>query len=214
MDCAVGLRATQASLRATQASPLRRGRPLTRIALALTLALGCRAESPPDVAPPAVAAEPATEQSPGNVALEIDIPNARMPLEGVLTGGQPTAEQLAAAAGAGYRTVVNLRTPGELSSWDEASKAAELGLRYVAIPIAGADDLTADNARKLAELVDDPQALPVMVHCASGNRVGALFAVKAFHVDGEDAERALEIGREAGVTRLEDAVKGQLSPAD
>ncbi len=211
MNRVVGLRATQASplKHATQASPLQHGCPLMRIALALTLLLGCRGESPP-----AAVVEPVPEQgSASGPPLEIDIPNARMPSESVLTGGQPTERQLEEAARAGYRTVVNLRTPGEQGAWDETWKAAELGLRHVVIPIAGADDLTVENARKLADIVDDPQALPAMVHCASGNRVGALFAVKAFHLDGENAERALAIGREAGVTRLEEAVKELLSPA-
>jgi hypothetical protein len=34
--------------------------------------------------------------------------------------------------------------------------------------------------------------------------------MKAFHLDGEDAETALEIGRAAGLTRLEPAVVERL----
>ena len=36
-------------------------------------------------------------------AVKIEIPNARMPFDGVLTGGQPTAEQLETAARAALR---------------------------------------------------------------------------------------------------------------
>ncbi|MGB6000607.1 MAG: hypothetical protein WBI00_09000, partial [Thermoanaerobaculia bacterium] len=39
--------------------------------------------------------------------------NPRMPREGVLSGGQPTPEQLAAAKEAGFETVINIRVPGE-----------------------------------------------------------------------------------------------------
>ena len=193
------------------------------IALILVLMLGCRAESPPPAtgeAEPASSAGPqstpqATETTPPAVAkaAAIDIPNAKMAAQGILVGGQPSIEQLDAAAQAGYRTIVNLRAPGEQGSWDEATKAADLGLRYVAIPISGADGLSAENARKLADIVDDPSALPAMVHCASGNRVGALFALKAHHVDGEAPENAIAIGLEAGLTKLEDAVRERLSPA-
>ncbi|MEM7351106.1 MAG: sulfur transferase domain-containing protein, partial [Acidobacteriota bacterium] len=119
----------------------------------------------------------------------------------------PTPEQLAEAAQAGYSTVVNLRPPGENSEWDEATQAADLGLRYVNIPIAGAADLNADNAALLAEIVNDPATGPLMVHCASGNRVGGLFAMKAFHVDGKSAEEAMQIGREAGLTSLAEPVR-------
>lgn len=187
---------------------------LAWLALVPLLMLGCRAEAPADSAPPPQIAEtppatPGPDTAPSDAAL--DIPNAKTPADGILTGGQPTVEQFEQAAQAGYRTVVNLRSLGEQGSWDEAAKAAELGLRYVAIPIAGTDGLTAENARKLAEIVDDPEARPAMVHCASGNRVGGLFALKALHVDGESAESALAIGRQAGLTRLEAAVKELLT---
>ncbi len=189
---------------------------LARAGLVFLFALGCRAEAPPPVdAGPAPEPTPgAAEAPPAGPAANppaIDIPNARRPWPGVLVGGQPTVEQLEAAARAGYRTIINLRAPGEQGGWDEVPKAAELGLRYEAIPIVGIEGLNAENARKLATIVDDPEALPVMVHCASGNRVGALFALKALHVDGEDAGKALAIGLEAGLTRLEGAVRERLN---
>lgn len=140
----------------------------------------------------------------------IEISNARAPLPGVLTGGQPTEEQIEEAAAAGYRTVVNLRAAGEEGSWDEAPKVEELGMRYVSIPVAGAEGIHPDSARLLFDVLEDPSNRPVMVHCGSGNRVGALFALKAFHVDGKDVETALAIGREAGLTKLEETVRGLL----
>ena len=42
-----------------------------------------------------------------------------------------------------------------------------------------------------------PEALPAFVHCASGNRVGGLFAVKAFHLDGMNVEESMEIGTQS-----------------
>ncbi|HET7307008.1 MAG TPA: protein tyrosine phosphatase family protein [Gammaproteobacteria bacterium] len=143
-------------------------------------------------------------------AARIEIPNARQPFEGIVTGGQPTPAQLGAAQGAGFKTIVNLRPDTEMTDWDEADRARALGLNYVSIPVAGAAGLTEDNARALAEVVDNPEARPMIVHCGSGNRVGALFALKAAWVDGEDTERALEIGRQAGLTGLEDRVRSQL----
>lgn len=153
-------------------------------------------------------------ETPQTDPLWIDVRNARMPREGLLVGGQPTPEQLAEAASAGYRTVINLRGPGELDEWDEAANAAELGLGYVALPIAGSQDLTVDNARKLREILSSEDALPAMVHCASGNRVGALFALAAFHLDGDDLETAMREGTEAGLTRLADTVRKLLEDAE
>ena len=149
-----------------------------------------------------------------DTALRIEIPNARLPVPGVLTGGQPTPEQLEEAAAAGYVTVVNLRPPGEQNTWDEAAKAAELGLRYVNLPIKGAQDLSEANAVLLSKVVDDIHSQPVMVHCASGNRVGALFALKAHFVEGKDAASALQQGRDAGLKSLEEAVKERLAESE
>ncbi|MDR5880476.1 hypothetical protein [Caballeronia sp. LZ032] len=53
--------------------------------------------------------------------------------------------------------------------------------------------------------------LPVIVHCGSGNRVGALFALRAAWVKGVDVPKAIEIGRQHGLTKLEDDVRRILS---
>ena len=144
----------------------------------------------------------------------VDILNAKMPRPGVLVGGQPTPEHFEEAARLGYRTVVNLRGPGEKGSWDEGAKAAELGLDYVEIPVVGAEGISEENARAVAAVLDDPQNLPAMVHCGSGNRVGALFALMAFHLDGEDPEGALALGLDAGLTSLEPLVREKLQGAE
>lgn len=136
----------------------------------------------------------------------IEIMNALTPLPGVLSGGQVTEEQLAEAAAAGYRTVVNLRTSEEPLEWDEPARVEELGMRYVALPIAGAEGVTRDNAEKLARILGEAER-PLLLHCGSGNRVGALFALKAYYLEGEDPETALAIGLDAGLTKLEPKVR-------
>lgn len=136
----------------------------------------------------------------------VEVLNGNTPVPGVLTAGQPTEEQLVAMAEAGYRTVVNMRTDGEQGNWDARAKAEALGMEYIAFPIRGAKDLTRENAERLAELLDDAGKQPMVVHCGSSNRVGALFAMKSFFVDGKDADTALGDGRAAGLTRMEAAV--------
>lgn len=134
----------------------------------------------------------------------VALPNARIPESGMLTGGQPTAAQLEQAAAAGFRTVINLRADGEDGELaGEAAIVADLGMRYVRIPMSGPADLTEANARLLAETLDAEGAGPILFHCASGNRVGALLALKAAVVDGVPAEQALALGKTAGLTRLE-----------
>jgi uncharacterized protein (TIGR01244 family) len=140
--------------------------------------------------------------------LLLDVPNACTPETGICTGGRPRPEHLRQAKERGVRRVVNLCPPSEACDYDEAATVAALGLDYVNIPIAGSADLTPENARKLAEAIRDAsEDHPVFVHCASGNRVGGLFALKARYVDGLDAERALAAGRNAGLTALEPVVR-------
>jgi len=183
------------------------------LALALTLIapVGCSGDDTP--------ATPATPAPP--TLADLEIPNATIPFPDVLVGGQPTVAQLESAAAVGVRTIVNLRPEKELGIYDtsgraEAAIVEHLGMRYVLIPVQGGADLNEENARRLAEALEAPDALPAMVHCASGNRVGALFALKAAWLDGASAEAALELGLGAGMTRLEGAIREKLGaePAD
>lgn len=122
----------------------------------------------------------------------------------VWTAGQPTAEQLRQAQQAGLKSVINLCPAGECG-WDEKTVAETLGLHYTSIPIGAACDLSERAARQLHEALDTSPK-PVMVHCGSSNRVGALFALKAHFVQGQPAPAALAQGRAAGMTGLENAV--------
>ncbi len=142
------------------------------------------------------------------VALKIiDIPNAKTPLPNVLTGGQPTLEQFEQAAAAGYKTVINLRTTNEAVTGNEAEEVAKLGMQYVAIPIAGKEGLSKDNADALMSAIQKYSADPVIVHCGSGNRVGALFAIDAKFNKNQTVEEAIETGVRSGLTSLEPAVR-------
>jgi uncharacterized protein (TIGR01244 family) len=144
------------------------------------------------------------ELSPGTPA----IPNAAVPLHGLLSGGQPTPEHLEQAARAGYRTVINLRDPSEPGFAWEAEKVKALGMDYVALPVAGAAGLTRENVERFDAALDAALARgPVLLHCGSGNRDGALLALRAAWLDGMDPEKAIELGRAAGLTRLEPAVR-------
>jgi len=134
------------------------------------------------------------------------IPYAATPLDGILTGGQPTPPQIEQAAVAGYRTVINLRTEGEEGfAWEPAAVEAA-GMRYVLLPI-GSDGLTRANVKLLDEaLAAGLQEGPVLLHCASSNRVGALLALRAGWLHDASREAALELGRAGGMTRLEPQV--------
>ena len=125
------------------------------------------------------------------------------PLPGLYTAGQPAARDWAAIKARGVRTVVNLRVPGEIKGRDEAAEVRAAGLRYIEIPVGGAEGINPANARALHEALAPAHGGGVLVHCASGNRAGALLALEQRDFDDVAAPRALEIGKSGGVTGLE-----------
>ncbi len=138
---------------------------------------------------------------------DVEFPFAGSPSPDLVTGGQPTAEDFATMASAGLKHVINLRPVTEDAGFDEAALAAKLGLRYTLIPVAGGGDLTEDNARKLDAALAAMPGQPTIVHCASSNRVGALFALRSAWVQGKSKEEALAYGRAAGLTKMEPIVE-------
>lgn len=184
----------------------------------LTVALmivGCQPETedPDDtVSPDPDEQMEALDRADREGAAYIDLPYAVMPFDDLLIGGQPEEEHLGEAAEAGYRTVVNLRPDDELPDWYSWDLIEEqLGMRYFHIPVAGADDITQENAQELASILDEGDNFPILMHCSSGNRVGALFAARAYFLADEDVEQALEVGRASGLTELEAPLREQWS---
>ncbi len=133
--------------------------------------------------------------------------NERTPLPGVLTGGVSVeSEGFGALAAAGYRTFVDLRSDGEIAAGTR-DRAVAAGLDYVRIPVSGEAELDLPTVRALDGVLDDDSRLPAVVACASGNRSGALLALRARWLDGAPPDEALELGEKAGLTRLEPSVR-------
>ena len=109
-------------------------------------------------------------------------------------------------ANSGVRTVIDLRTEAEVPT-ETALLAAAAGLDYRRLPVAGEAELDLASARALDLLLDDWSRYPVAVVCGSGNRAGALLAVRAFWLDGARPDAALDLGLRAGLTKLEPAVR-------
>jgi uncharacterized protein (TIGR01244 family) len=125
------------------------------------------------------------------------IPNYVLIRPGVAAAGQPSPEVLGRLKELGFQTVINLRTVGEPGFVDETAALQAQGLRYVHVPVTAATFSGADVAAVQAVL-DDPQAGPVLIHCASANRVGALWAAM-LAAKGKTLEEAEAEGRRVGL---------------
>lgn len=124
--------------------------------------------------------------------------------------GQPTPEAVARLAEAGISVLIDLRPDAETPGVDKKANATAAGLTYHALPIASPADLTRENVAAFDQLLKQSADKGVLMHCASGNRVGAMLALRAHWIEGKSPEEALAIGKAAGMTSMADAVAEKL----
>ena len=127
----------------------------------------------------------------------------------IVSSGQYDQAQFARLPALGYRTVIQLRLATEEGTGWEEAKAKELGLKFLRIPVDGVKGVNEANARKLEAALQDRDG-GTLVACNSGNRVGALFALKVYYCEKIPAEKALEAGKKAGLTKAEPDVRNML----
>lgn len=121
--------------------------------------------------------------------------------------GQPSESDLAAWKKKGVRTVITLRTPGEID-WDEKAAVEAHGMTFVSIPFRGADTLgDAQIEEALAALKDDANG-PILLHCGTSHRVGAIWYAHRIRHDGVTPANALAEAKTVGLrnTSLTDVV--------
>lgn len=102
-----------------------------------------------------------------------DIHNFLQLSETIGTAGQPTVEQFADIQAAGYQVIINLAIPTSPKALpQEANLVAELGLKYIAIPVEWEQPLLTDVQQFFAALQVN-SAQQIFVHCIANMRVSA-----------------------------------------
>lgn len=140
---------------------------------------------------------------------QIDVANLQVQNPTQLSAGQPTKEQLQKLAKLGVKHVINLRPEAE-QSWNEQQYVESLGMQYYSIAVAGKQGVTMQKARELAKLMTRLEDEPVLVHCASSNRVGALIALSAYG-NGLSVEAAMLKGKQWGMKSLTPVVENLIT---
>ncbi len=151
-------------------------RPLLILSFGL-LAAACRsgASAPvADGAPTGAASPPAAIPAAALEPARLGAIRRLHALGGVFAASQPAALDLELAQEAGVRTVVNLRHESEVTDFDEPALARALGLTYVSIPWSGVDELTDEVFDRAREVLQTAER-PLLLHCHSANRVGAVW---------------------------------------
>lgn len=143
----------------------------------------------------------------------VGIPNERHLSSHLAVGGQPTHDALVRAKELGFTTVITLCCPGEKTHGDEQRSVSSLGMRFFSLPVADESDLTVSKAWALHGILQGAGGGRTLLHCRSGNRVGALLALHAFHVRKRTRQDALLLGRRAGLTSSESHVRHHMAVA-
>ena len=127
------------------------------------------------------------------------IPNACEPIPGMVTGGQPTAAQLAALKHAGCEMVLDIREPMEPQPYRTPDAVVAAGLDYLNIPVSHGplSDKTFELVRRTVR--DFAGRKRMLFHCGSGNRVGATLLPYFILDQGMDVEEAIAQAMRVGM---------------
>ena len=111
---------------------------------------------------------------------------------------QLSPEDMALAAALGYRLIINNRpdgeAPGQPTAAEMAAAAGEAGLAYLHLPVVGA--ATADQVAAMAGAIDGATG-PVLAFCRSGTRSITTW-IRGRAAAGDDRHALVEAGLQAG----------------
>ena len=116
----------------------------------------------------------------------------------IYLAGQPQPDDFRIAHEMGIKSILSIREQSELD-WDEKKVVEDLGMNYFHIPFRGPKKLTDDVFAKTRKLFTDKAKQPIMVHCGSANRVGAVWLAHRVLDDGITEEAALAEAKKVGL---------------
>ena len=129
--------------------------------------------------------------------------NPYEPVPGLVTGGQPLVEHLAALKQAGCDVVVDTRDPMEEQPFDAPATVRAAGLDYLNIPVSHTplDDRALDEVQHaLRDVIGKRHAF---IYCNSGNRVGAALIPHLMLDLGFSEENAVDAAMRMGTRHAE-----------
>jgi protein tyrosine phosphatase (PTP) superfamily phosphohydrolase (DUF442 family) len=140
-------------------------------------------------------AEQSTERArldPIEQALKADVPRILCLDDSFATGGQPTEQAYVKAAANGFRSVLSLRAGNEgVDLFRERLIVEKNQMRYFNIPVVSSAP-TAPQADEFIRLVKEESNHPMLINCASANRVGAFMMIYRVLEQGWTEAKALD----------------------
>ena len=119
----------------------------------------------------------------------------------IACGGATTTEAFPELKKQGFTSIINLRREAEPGADIPGAKAAAAtaGLKYIHIPVDSANP-SSEDADAFLKAVTNRENHPAYIHCASANRVGAMWLIKRVVVDRWTVERATAEAEAIGLT--------------
>jgi uncharacterized protein (TIGR01244 family) len=133
-------------------------------------------------------------------ALKDDVPRIVCVDESFATAGQPKETAFAKLAASGFRSVLNLRTDAEgVDLAREREMAEKASLRYISVPVAP-PSITSETVNAFISAVKDRSNHPMLIHCGTANRVGAMMMIYRVLDQGWPEDKAAEEAARIGLT--------------
>jgi uncharacterized protein (TIGR01244 family) len=131
-------------------------------------------------------------------------------------GGQPTERALRDLRAQGVTTVINLRSPPEMTRvpFDEAALVKELGMEYVYLPMRGTPDLPYSPAavKSFAAAMSNAKG-KVLLHCTIAWRASHLWA--AYLIDYRNVPVATALQQTRMINLMDDhRMDGEQQPIE
>ena len=162
--------------------------------LSIALAINLAAQSPPE--------SPNGKEVPFGDRIDDRILNYNRLTPGIATSGLIKTGGIELLKTEGFQSILDLRTEAE-GTVDEAAEVRAAGLAYHNIPL-GKDTPTAMDIEQFAGIVEASDRGPLLIHCASANRVGTIWAM--YRVSrGMPLQEALLEGRTIGMKASREA---------
>lgn len=128
--------------------------------------------------------------------------NASEPVAGWITGGQPTAQHVAALRAAGCQVILDNRDPMEPRPFDEPATVRAAGMEYISMPIVhGA--VTVATMQQMHEVLKKLEGKKALLHCSSGNRTAAGLLPYLILDKNMEEEAAVEMAMTIGLRSAE-----------
>lgn len=124
--------------------------------------------------------------------LSAEVPRVLCLDDDFATGAQPVGDAYTKAAANGFRSVLSLRPANEgLDLARERAKVESVKMRYFNIPVISSAPQE-EQADEFLRLARDKSNHPMLVTCASANRVGAFMMILRVIDQGWSEEKALQ----------------------